>query len=270
MFAVKVGAILTLLIVAFIATSAQQDITTSVTNSTDSTGADTKPSDWEREDTDSTTDSDSDGDYYFNDDKPVSRNTTDGNTDTEYEDYGADGEGRDGGDDEAECTGTGPTFLDKWRVLYERGKNATIKKHVDHINDTSNVLKVFKENLEFLFKPNDDSRERYKAIEFFSEIDLGLGHECLTAMTQLIMAIGNGEIWALKFIDSMGRPLTSGFAEGLQSNFGEYSECLAITSPKTSKNTAVINGQYCLVKAIMPFPPIHSLNMDAMGDDKQL
>src|ERR1700743_2772522 len=67
----------------------------------------------------------------------------------------------------------------------------------------------------------------------------------------------------------MGRPLTSGFAEGIQANFGEYRECLNINSPKTD-NKPVINGQYCMVKAIMPFPPVQSLDMSTMGEDRQL
>ena len=91
-----------------------------------------------------------------------------------------------------------PTFLDKWKEIYEQGKNVKINKHVRHINETADVLKQFKQNVEFLLKPSDKSQEKYKALEFFSEIDLGLSSDCLTAFTRMLMAMGEGEIWALK------------------------------------------------------------------------
>ncbi len=67
----------------------------------------------------------------------------------------------------------------------------------------------------------------------------------------------------------MGRPLTSGFAEGIQSNFGEFSECLSIESPTTEDKTT-IKGQYCLMKAIMPFPSIASYTEEDSKVDKGL
>ena len=66
----------------------------------------------------------------------------------------------------------------------------------------------------------------------------------------------------------MGRPLASGFAEGVQSNFGEYSECLNIESPK-KPDTPPIKGRYCLMNAIMPFPPMDSYNENEQVADKQ-
>lgn len=62
----------------------------------------------------------------------------------------------------------------------------------------------------------------------------------------------------LLVLDSIGRPLVSGFAEGIQSDFGEYTECLGIISPKSEERE--IRGQYCLMNAIMPFPPISSVS----------
>lgn len=52
----------------------------------------------------------------------------------------------------------------------------------------------------------------------------------------------------------MGNLWPSGFAEGLQSSFGEYYECLNIKSPSVQ----AINGQYCLLKVILPLPPTDS------------
>ena len=59
-------------------------------------------------------------------------------------------------------------------------------------------------------------------------------------------------------LDSMGRPLVSGFAEGIQSDFGEYQQCLGIVSPNNEERE--IRGKYCMMKAVMPFPPISSLS----------
>jgi len=54
-------------------------------------------------------------------------------------------------------------------------------------------------------------------------------------------------------LDSIGPP-TSGFAEGIQSSFGEYDECLDIKSPNFEDNTNVFKGKYCLLKLILPYP----------------
>ncbi|XP_054155968.1 nose resistant to fluoxetine protein 6-like [Oppia nitens] len=183
------------------------------------------------------------------------------NSDDDYGDYDEledrDGEEEDDGG-ECDAKDCAKSFLDKWKVLYNEGKSETIVKQVEHINDTLRTLRTVKENLQFLLKPPDNSRERYKALEFFSELDLGLGGDCMSALTRMVIAMANGEIWALKFIDSMGRPLVSGFAEGLQSNFGEYRECLSIASPTDSQKPP-ITGQYCLAKAILPYPTVDSL-----------
>ena len=132
-----------------------------------------------------------DSDYDLNNRTDIeSEEKINNSTDYDYE----EAEGRDGG-----CDGDNqPTFLDKWKEIYEQGRNVPINKYVKHINETSEVLKTFKQNLEFLLKPSDNSQERYKALEFFSEIDLGLSSECLTAFTRTVMSIVNGELWALK------------------------------------------------------------------------
>ena len=66
----------------------------------------------------------------------------------------------------------------------------------------------------------------------------------------------------------MGRPFTSGFIEGIQSNFGEYSECLDIVSPQSPGRTS-IKGKYCLLKAVMPFPPIETFDENEPVDNQQ-
>jgi len=54
-------------------------------------------------------------------------------------------------------------------------------------------------------------------------------------------------------IDTIGIP-TSGFADGVQSSFGEYDECLNIKSQNSEDNNNVFTGQYCLLKLILPYP----------------
>lgn len=56
-------------------------------------------------------------------------------------------------------------------------------------------------------------------------------------------------------IDSMGRLPPPGFAEGVVADFGEYDECLDIKSPVNQENVSTIEGNYCLMKVILPFPP---------------
>ena len=91
-----------------------------------------------------------------------------------------------------------PTFFDKWQILFEQGKNATINKHVEHINQTFDALETFKHNVQYLFQYSISKREQQKALEFISNIDLVITSVCLSALTSLIKAIGDNEIWALK------------------------------------------------------------------------
>jgi hypothetical protein len=53
--------------------------------------------------------------------------------------------------------------------------------------------------------------------------------------------------------DSFGRFPPPGFAEGIQSSFGDYDQCLEIKSPNF-KDSKQFEGQYCLLKLILPFP----------------
>ncbi|CAG2100017.1 unnamed protein product, partial [Medioppia subpectinata] len=124
-------------------------------------------------------------------------------------------------------------------MLYEKGKNATLTKHVQSINDTLNIYHNLKHSAEYLLIPNDEIRVKYKAIEFFSAITVALG----------------------LVLDATGRPLESGFLEGVESNFGDYTECLDTESPQTPWLTP-IRGQYCMLKVILPFPPMNSSNID--------
>lgn len=54
----------------------------------------------------------------------------------------------------------------------------------------------------------------------------------------------------------MGSLHPKGVLEGVFSSFGEYDECLDIESPPGV--TPPIRGQYCMVKPIIPLPPLGS------------
>ena len=100
---------------------------------------------------------------------------------------------------DGECEDNKSTFLDKWKEIYEQGKNVSVNKHVKHINETADIWKKFKHNILLLFMPtSNNNQEKYKALEFLSEIDLGLSSECLTAFTRMLLAVNEGEIWAFK------------------------------------------------------------------------
>ena len=91
-----------------------------------------------------------------------------------------------------------PSFIERWRELYEQGKNVSMIKNVENINQTFEVLNKFGQNMKYLFIGPNDSQEKHKAIEFLLEIDLGITNQCYSALIQLFKAMGDGEMWALK------------------------------------------------------------------------
>ena len=62
-------------------------------------------------------------------------------------------------------------------------------------------------------------------------------------------------------MDSYGSIWPSGRVNGLYSDFGDYFECLSIESPKF-KNDLSVNGKYCLLSLIVPFPKLSTLKID--------
>jgi hypothetical protein len=51
--------------------------------------------------------------------------------------------------------------------------------------------------------------------------------------------------------------LPNGILEGVYSDFGNYDECLDTSSPESSEES-LIEGQYCILKAILPFPKVNT------------
>jgi hypothetical protein len=91
---------------------------------------------------------------------------------------------------------TKQTFIGKLQQLHEEGKNLTISKNVNHINDTFNTLTNLRKVINSLFPTN--KRTGIEALEFISGIDIGLSHECLRSILKVLSSIKNGDLWALK------------------------------------------------------------------------
>jgi hypothetical protein len=91
---------------------------------------------------------------------------------------------------------TKQTFIGKLQQLHDEGKNLTISKNVNHINDTFNTLTNLRKVINSLFPTN--KRTGIEALEFISGIDIGLSHECLRSVLKVLSSIKNGDLWALK------------------------------------------------------------------------
>jgi hypothetical protein len=88
------------------------------------------------------------------------------------------------------------TFIQKLQQLHDEGKNLTISKNVNHINDTFNTLTNLRKVINFLFPTNE--RTGIEALEFISGIDIGLSHECLKSVLKVFSSARKGDLWALK------------------------------------------------------------------------
>jgi hypothetical protein len=88
------------------------------------------------------------------------------------------------------------TFIEKLQQLYDEGKNLTISKNVNHINDTFNILTNLRKVINFLFAINE--KTRIEALEFISGIDTGLSDKCSRTVLKVLSSIRNEDLWALK------------------------------------------------------------------------
>jgi hypothetical protein len=88
------------------------------------------------------------------------------------------------------------SFIEKLQLLHDNGKNVTFSKHVNHINNTFEILNHLQKVRQFLFPL--DKRMKLEFTEFLSGIDIGLSPECLSATYRIISAVGEYEYWALK------------------------------------------------------------------------
>ncbi|KAH8396111.1 hypothetical protein KR222_003465, partial [Zaprionus bogoriensis] len=76
--------------------------------------------------------------------------------------------------------------------------------------------------------------------------------KCLAEISQLSVALRSGSLWALRMIDSWGRP-PAGMLYGNLKDLGNYDECLRIDQllPTTGQR---LRGKYCFAKLISGSP----------------
>jgi hypothetical protein len=60
--------------------------------------------------------------------------------------------------------------------------------------------------------------------------------------------------------------IPNGILEGVYSDFGNYDECLDTSSPESSEES-LIEGQYCILKAILPFPKVNSYGKEVFDNE---
>lgn len=64
----------------------------------------------------------------------------------------------------------------------------------------------------------------------------------------------------LSVVDSMAKP-PPGLLSGVTSFLGDFDQCLSVKSPETA--TEEFNGQYCLLRPILPLPDVRKYTGDS-------
>ncbi|XP_054161210.1 nose resistant to fluoxetine protein 6-like [Oppia nitens] len=184
-----------------------------------------------------------------------------------YDDEEIDGSGSGGGQG-CDSGNNNEGVLSKMIAIHELNKNLTFSKRVPHINDTFARIRHVRQLYRDYFAPKKGFDTELLA--FVSSIDIVLSPECFASFFSLISGLRNNKLWANKFMDTMGRIMETGTADGKHSSFGEYDECLAIESPED--RGLVVKGQYCLVKVVLPYPEVGSYTpgdgYDPLFDDQ--
>ncbi|KAG9510270.1 hypothetical protein GZH46_01194, partial [Fragariocoptes setiger] len=78
--------------------------------------------------------------------------------------------------------------------------------------------------------------------------------QTMTGMLNVFNAVRGLKPWSLMLLDSWAK-LAPGVLQGTQSEFGDYDECLAISSEPSDEVPTIIRGQYCLADVVFPKPP---------------
>jgi len=89
-----------------------------------------------------------------------------------------------------------PGFFEKMKLIHRDGTNATINKHVKHINQTFDLIKNALDGLKPLFPT--DRMAGLEFLEFLTEIDLRLSSECSSALIRILSSLRKFDFWALK------------------------------------------------------------------------
>lgn len=77
---------------------------------------------------------------------------------------------------------------------------------------------------------------------------------CMLSLAAMLTAIREQKSWAIKMIDSTGRPFSSGFLDGTITDFGSFDQCLDIKY-QPSPTRPIEQAQYCMVQYNVILPP---------------
>jgi hypothetical protein len=88
------------------------------------------------------------------------------------------------------------SFIDRFKLLHEEGKNVTFSKNVNHINDTIKIVKNVQKVFKTLFPSNE--RTKLEIMEFLTEVDINLSPDCFNAILRIYSAFQKYELWAIK------------------------------------------------------------------------
>ncbi|XP_064616085.1 O-acyltransferase like protein-like [Liolophura sinensis] len=91
---------------------------------------------------------------------------------------------------------------------------------------------------------------------------MNISEPCTQHTTAILSGILEGKLWALQYLDAIGKP-KSGLIEGALYWPGNFHECVNIQSPATEES---VKGNYCLLKIPLPMSLLKGLS-DA-GKDK--
>jgi hypothetical protein len=131
-------------------------------------------------------------------------------------------------------------------------------------SDFSSSL-IWDDQLSILTEEPTDKHSHERHVPSFSPEDRNVSHRCLQSLSQVAVALKNGENWAYRFLDASAKT-PSGLLDGTVSSFGDYDECLDIKSPSDSPD---LQGQYCLPKFTAGSLLMHQEDGDGGMDEKK-
>jgi len=87
-------------------------------------------------------------------------------------------------------------LVEKVKLLHQEGRNISITKHVQNINQTFDIFNNIAKTIRTLLPI--DQRNGYEFLEFLTEIDLGLSHQCMGGILKILSSLRNRDLWALR------------------------------------------------------------------------
>jgi hypothetical protein len=147
---------------------------------------------------------------------------------------------------------------------YEENEKIGVKKRVKHINETFALIYRLNKYMNNITKKLEPLKKRIASRFMEAIYSMDVTNDCMTSIVNIVKGISEGQWWAIKFIDAWGG-LPSGMTEGTRTSFGEYDQCLDLTSPSVISGP-IIRGQYCLARILAPYPSSDSLNLNEIYD----